>query len=197
MAVVLLHVIPSFYTKYSRNSLFVSANTYEKYIVSKENCTARHVDRICFLLNCRSHKKLIGNEKELLQEFDAFCFKYQHMDCLYKFFKYRFSGEIVVKSGHFFDVVQRAVQFNKQIRGVDRMPIITKKRLLRKRYKKYLLTSFRKTKWTQISGSFFVGRTEQVRRTKFELELIRTVVFCLDCHGNYTGSLVSFKIKCL
>ena len=32
---VLLQVIPSFYTNYSKNSLFISANTFENYIVSK------------------------------------------------------------------------------------------------------------------------------------------------------------------
>ena len=48
MAAVLLQLIPSFSTKsYSKNSLFISANTYEKHIVSKEYCIARHDDKIC------------------------------------------------------------------------------------------------------------------------------------------------------
>ena len=69
----------------NKNSLFSSANTYEKYIVSKENCIARHDHKMCFLPNCRYHIILIGNIKELLQKLDAFCFNYQHMDCLYTF----------------------------------------------------------------------------------------------------------------
>ena len=32
MAAVMLQVSPSFYTNYSKNRLFISANTYEKYI---------------------------------------------------------------------------------------------------------------------------------------------------------------------
>ena len=36
MAAVMLQVIPNFYTDYSKNSLFISANIYEKNIVSKE-----------------------------------------------------------------------------------------------------------------------------------------------------------------
>ena len=44
MAAVMLQVIPSFFTKYSKNSLFVSANTSEKYIVSEEYCIARQDD---------------------------------------------------------------------------------------------------------------------------------------------------------
>ena len=137
MAAVMLQVIPSFYTNYSKNSRFISANTYEKYIVSKEYCIARHDDKVCFLTNCRYHINLIGKIKDLLQKLDAFCFNYQHVDCLYTLFKYRFSGKIDVKSGQIFDNLQRAVDFNQQNRGVYRMPSIAKKRLLRKKYKKH------------------------------------------------------------
>ena len=55
MAAIMLHVIPSVYTSYSKNSLFSSANTYEKYIVSKEYCIASHDDKMCFLSICRYH----------------------------------------------------------------------------------------------------------------------------------------------
>ena len=117
------------------------------------------------------------------------------MDYLYTLFKYRFSGKIVVKSGQLFDNLQRAVHFNQQNRGVDRMPSIAKKRLLRKRYRKHLLSSFQKTKSTQTSGSVFADRNEQVKKTKFELELIKIVDCFLDGHGNFTSNLVSFQIK--
>ena len=99
MAAVILQEIPSFHTNYSKNSLFISANNYEKFIVSKEYCIARHNDKMCFLPNCRYHIILKGNIKDLLQKLDAFCFNYHHVDCLYTLFKYRFSGKIVVKSG--------------------------------------------------------------------------------------------------
>ena len=137
MAAVMLQVILSFYTNFSKTSLFISANTYENYIVSQKYCIARHDDKMCFLPNCRHHIILIGNIKELLQKLDAFCFNYQHVDCLYTLFKYRFSGKIVLKSGQLFDNLQRAVHFNQQNRGVDRMPSVAKKRLLRKKYKKH------------------------------------------------------------
>ena len=77
------------------------------------------------------------------------------------------------------------------------MPSIVKKRLLRKKYKKHLLSSFQKTKSKQTIGSVFADRIEQVRKTKFELKLIKTVDCFLDGHGNYTSYLVSLKIKSL
>ena len=138
-----------------------------------------------------------GNIKALLQNLDAFCFNYQHVDCLYTIFKYRFIGKNVIKSGQVFDKLQSAVHFNQQNRGVERMPSIAKKRLLRKKYKKHLLSSFQKTKLTQINGSVFADRIEQVKKTKIELELIKIVDCFLDGRGNYTSNLVSFKIKSL
>ena len=150
---------------------------------------------MCLLPICRYHFILIGNIKDLLQKLDAFCFNYQHVDCLYTFFKYRFGGKNVVKSVQLFDNLLRAVHFNQQNRGVDRMPSIAKKRLLRKMYKKHFLSSFQKTKSTQTSGSEFADRIEQGNRTKFQIELIKILDCFLDGYGNFSSSLVSFKIK--
>ena len=79
----------------------------------------------------------------------------------------------IVKSAQRFDNLQKAVRFNQQNSGVHREPNIAKKRLLRKKYKKQLLSSFQKTKSTQTSGSVFADRNEQVKKTEFELELIK------------------------
>ena len=133
----------------------------------------------------------------LLKRLDTFCFTYQHVDCLFTLLKYRFSGKLIAKSGQLFDNVQGAVDFNQRNKGVDRMASIAKKRLLRKKYKKHSFSSFQMTKTTQTSGSVFAERIEKVRKTKFELDLIKIVEFFLNGHGNYDGNLVSFKIKTL
>ena len=161
--------------------------------MGKENCIAGHDDKVCLLPNCRYHIILISNIKELLQKLDAFCFNYKHVYCLYTVFEYRFSGKTVVKSGQLFDNLQQAVHFNQQNRGVDRMPSIAEKRFVRKKYKKHLLSSLQKTKSTQTSGSVFADRIEQVKKTKYELELIKIVDCFLDCHGNYSSNLISFE----
>ena len=129
----------------------------------------------------------------MVQKLDAFCFNYQHVKCLYILFKYRFTAKIVVESGQFFDNVHRAVHFNHQNRGVDRLPSNAKKRLLRKKYKKHLLSSLQKTKSTQTSGSVFADRSEQVKKIEFELKLIQNVDCFLAGHSNYTSKLVSLK----
>ena len=195
MAAIMLQTIPSFYTKLSEKSLITSANTYEKNIVCKVYCIAQHDNKNCFLPSCKNHILLLGNIEELLKKLDTFCFTYQHVDCLYARFKYRFSGKVIAKSGKLFDNVQRAVDFNQRNKGVDRMPSNAKKKLSRKKYKKPLFSSFQKTKTTQTSGSVVAERIEKVKKTKFELELIKFVDCFLDGHGIYVSNLVSFKIK--
>ena len=167
----MLQTIPTFYAKISEKSLFISATTYGKYILCKDYCIAHHNDKTCFLPACKYHIVLLGDVQELLKKLDTSCFTYQHVDCLYTLFKYRFSAKVIAKSGQVFDNVQRAVDFNHRNKGVDRMPSIAKKRLLRKKYKKHLFSSFQKTKTTQTSGLVFAERIEKVKRTKFEIEL--------------------------
>ena len=193
----MLQTKPSFYTKLSEKSLFISANTYEKYIVCKAYCIAHHDDKTCSLPSCKYHMLLHGNVQELLKKLDTFCFTYQQVDCLYTLFKYRFSGKVIAKSGQMFDNVQRAADFNHRNKGVDRMPSIAKKRLLRRKYEKHLFSSFQKTKSTQTGGSVFAERIEKVKKTKFELDLIKNVDCFSDGHGNYDSNLVTFKIKSL
>ena len=105
--------------------------------------------------------------------------------------------KVFAKSGQVFDNVQRAVDFNQRNKGVDSMPSIAKKRLLRKKYKTHFFSSFQKAKTTQTSGSVFAERIEKVKNTKFELELIKIVDCFLDGHGNSDSNLGSFKIKSL
>ena len=197
MAAIMLQTMPSSYAKISEKSLFIAATTYEKNIVCKDYCIAHHNEKMCFLPAYKYHIVLLGNVQELLKNLDKFCFTYQHVDCLYTLFKYRFSGKVIAKSGQVFDNVQRAVDFNHRNKGVDRMPSIAKKRLLRKKYKKHLFSSFQKTKTTQTSGSVFAERIEKVKKTKFEFELIKIVDCFLDGHGNFDSNLVYFKIKSL
>ena len=40
----MLQVIPSVRTNYSKNRLFISANTFGKYIVGEDYCFPRNVD---------------------------------------------------------------------------------------------------------------------------------------------------------
>ena len=60
-----------------------------------------------------------------------------------------------------------------------------------------MLGSFQKSKSTQTSGSVLADRFEPVKKTKYEVELIKIVDCFLDSHGNSTKNLVSFKIKTL
>ena len=195
MAAIMLQKIPSFYAKNSEKSLFISAKTYEKYIFCKDYCIAHHDDKTCFLPVCKHHTKLFGEIEELLHKTDTLCFTYQHMDCLYTLFKYRFSRKVIAKSGIVSDNVQRAISFNQRNREVDKMPSFAKKRLLRKMFKQHFVSALQKNKSTQASGSVFAERIEKAKKNKFALGLIKIVDCFLDGHGSYDSNLVSFKLK--
>ena len=154
----MLQVIPSFFDEYSENCFFISANTYKKCIVCNDYRVAFHNDKTCFVSICKFHNILLRGVEDLLMKLHAFCFTCQHVDCLYTLFNYRFSRNVIAKSGQLFDNVQRAVDFNHRKKGMDRIPSIAKKRLMRKKFRKRLFTSFQKTKVTQTSGSVFAEK---------------------------------------
>ena len=197
MAAVMLQVIPSFYTSYSENILFFSANAIEIYIVSKQYCIAHRNDKMCFLLNCRYHIILKGNINELRRKLDAFCFNYQQVDCLYTLFKYHFNGKIVIKSGQLFLICRGQFNSNNETEEWRKCPASQKRDFRGKSTKNNCLSPSKKTKSTQASASVFTDRIEQNKKTKIELELIKIVDCFLDGHGNYTSNLVSFEIKSL
>ena len=59
-AALMLQVIPGFRTIFSVNSLFNSAKTNEKYIMSEDYCFPHHDDKTCFLPNGGKQKILMG-----------------------------------------------------------------------------------------------------------------------------------------
>ena len=98
--------------------------------------------------------------------------------------------------------MQRVDKCNKQLTLITEIREWTEcramqKKLLRKKYKKHLFSSFQNTKTTQTSGSVFAETIEKVKKTKFEFELIKNVDCFLDGHGNFDSNLVFFKIKSL
>ena len=86
--------------------------------MGEENCIAYQDDKLCFLPNCRHHNKLIGENKELVQELDAFYSNYEYVDCIH-FSSTDSVVQIDVRRGQIIDKVQKAVQFNQKNRGMD------------------------------------------------------------------------------
>ena len=132
--------------KWKKKTLFV------KTIASPITTTRR------FFPICKYHNILLGDAEDLLRKLDTSCFTYQHVDCLYTLFKYRFSGTIIAKSGNVFDKVQRATIVNQRNRGVYKMPSTAKKRLLRKNFEQHFMSALQKNKSTQTSGSVFAKK---------------------------------------
>ena len=73
MEAFMLQTIPSFYAKFSEKKFFISARTYEKYLVCKDYSIAHHDDKTCSLPACKYHNILLGEFQELLHKLDTFC----------------------------------------------------------------------------------------------------------------------------
>ena len=119
-----------------------------------------------FLPACENHILLLGNVEELLKKLDTFCFTYQHVDCLYTLFKYRFSGKVIAKSGQVFDNVQRAVDFNHRNKGVDRMPSIAKKKFSKKSSKSIYSAPFKRQKQRRPVAQCMQKESKIIKRLK-------------------------------
>ena len=132
-AAVMLQVIPSFCASHSKIRPHLSASTHEKYIVSKDYCFAHHDNKMCILPIYRFHIILLGDIEELLQKLDAFCFTYQHVDCLDTIFRYRISKETIKRSEQVSNNDQRAVYYNQRPKTVDSMPSTAEGRILKKK----------------------------------------------------------------
>ena len=93
---VMLQAIPSFFQKISETSLFISTDDYEKSLVCRDYCATAHDPAFCFLKDCKFYLLLIADKdlNDLLVKVARVCFKYQHLDCFYTFFKFRFSGNV-------------------------------------------------------------------------------------------------------
>ena len=72
MAAIMLQTNPSFYAKISEKNLFISATTFENYIICKDYCLVHRNEKTCFLPACEYHIVLLGNVQELLKKLDTF-----------------------------------------------------------------------------------------------------------------------------
>ena len=132
MTAVKLPTNPSSYEICSEKSMFILANTYETFFLSKKFCLDRQDEKMLFLSNHSYHILQIRVNEELPQKMDSFCFWNQNVDCLNTLISIRLL-QISAKRKQVFDSVQRVVYNNEGNTGVDRGTNIIKKKLLSKK----------------------------------------------------------------
>ena len=125
-------------------------------------------EETCFLPICRQIIKLLGDIDGLIQKVDAFCFTYQHVHFLHTLSNIGSLGKMMKRMDICLMMCREQYVLNYEM-GLNRRPSIAVKDYWRKGTKT-LLSSFQKTKPTQIIGSVLVETSKQVSRTKFKLE---------------------------
>ena len=151
---------------YTQKSVHFCAKTFEKYFASRDYCVAQHNDSMCSVSNCKYHILVIAEKgfNDLMQKLGTFGLTYQLVNSIYSLFMYRFDGKINTKNGQVFDKVERAVRFKQRHKTVGSISSIAKIRLLRKKYKRHLLSSLQMTISTQTSRSVLQTRFNKLKR---------------------------------
>ena len=117
--------------------------------------------------NCKSHLVLIGSSlDQILQRLNKYHFTYQIVDCIYTLHKYRFYSNIISTRVEVFNKLNRAVEHNLKSTIPGKLPSVTKKRLLQKKFKRHYLSSAQKLASTQALGSAFSGRDSKSSKLK-------------------------------
>ena len=197
MAAAICQALPSFHSDYNSKSLFISVfnEFYERYIVTQEYCMSTH-NFFCSLGSCKFHIILIGTSlSQILQRLDKYQYKYQEIDCLYTLYKHRFFSSIVTSSGEVFNQLSCGVQHNLRWKGVEKTPSVSRKRLVRKKFKKLYLNSNQKLASTQTLGSLFLDRDQKVQSSKSESNLLKIIDSFIDGYGSVISERVNFSIN--
>ena len=116
----------------------------------------------CSLESCKFHLILIGiSFSEVLQRLDNYFYIYQEIDCLHTLYKHRFYSSIVTSKGKVFNqlgcITSKGKVFKHNLRWkrAGKTPSVSKKRLVREKFKKHYLSSNQKLASAQILGSEF------------------------------------------
>ena len=187
--------LPSFYSDYNSKSLFISVsnNFYEKYIVNQDYCVSTR-NSFCSLGNCKIHIILIVTSlSQILQRLDKYQYIYQEIDCLYTLYKHRFFPSVVPSSEEVFNQLSCGVQHNLRWKGAEKTPSVSRKRLVRKKFKKHYLTSNQKLASTQTLGSAFLDRIRKLQNSKYETDLFKTIDCFIDGYGSVNCERVIFS----
>ena len=78
---------------------------------------------------------------------------------------------------------------------VKKTPSISRKRLVRKKFKKHYLSSNQKLASTQTLASAFLDRIRKVQNSKYEHDLLKIIDCFIDGYGFVNSDHVNFSIK--
>ena len=83
MSAVMLKVTASFSGEFLENSLFISTDIFENFLVCRDYCVAPHNPACCSLINCQFQIHLSADEdwNDLIRELERLCFTDQHVYC--------------------------------------------------------------------------------------------------------------------
>ena len=73
-------------------------------------------------------------------------------------------------------------------------PSVSRKQLVRKKFKKHYLSSNQNLAYTQTLGSAFLNRIRKVQNSKYESGLFKIIDFFIDGYGSVNSERVNFLL---
>ena len=140
-------------------------------------------------LNFLSSEKLFSTHNShfifhywITPKMDDLSFQYQTVDGLYTLYKHQIFGHTMDEAGLVFIQLKRVVQHISENKIVAKLPSMSEKRLSRKKFKRNLLRAEQRNASTQTLRSSFFDRIQNLKNSKYESELIKTVDCLVDGH---------------
>ena len=110
-------------------------------------------------------------------------------------YKYRICSNVNSSTGEIFNQLDRAVHHNFKQKGAEKMPSISKKRMLRKMFKSHFLCSNQKLASTQTIGSAILERVRKVHNSKHEHDWVKKIDCFIDFYAFVNKDHVNFSMK--
>lgn len=199
-------VTPKEYFKFNNKCLFISCDSLDVYETklhgTKCVSVARHDDDLCQVSeNCSYHilifDETVRKPTEILEKHcRGVLFHYQEVDCLFTLYKQYFHGNIMEQRGNLFNQLKMAITFTTKHKHFEKLPSIAKKRLLRKKLRLYGGGVTKKSTSTQtMANNAFDTRISLIRKSKYEIDLMKIIDCMLDQQGSVDSNNVHFYCK--
>ena len=125
VAAVMLQTKHTFHSSHSQNSLFCSADLFENYLVTEMYCVRTLEDSILHLIAV-SVSYSFGKKgmKKLFDKLFEVHLTDQFVDWFYTDSNLGFNDRVCTKERDLFDIVERAVNFNRYVKKNGRLPSV-------------------------------------------------------------------------
>ena len=153
--------------------------------------------KYCSLSDCSYHillnNKIIMRQK--LHQLIEVHFTYHFFDCFYTKFNFRLKERVCTKNGQLFHIVERAVNFNQNFKIFARIPRVTKKIFLMKKFEKPMHWISKETNFPKKKPTTLLQYITNIIRSNHKTDIWRKVVCFSHRFGDSESDFESHRVR--